>query len=411
MYAISLLDKALQKFGSDRQTALAAGVSQQAISKIRHGAKMSPELAAIVAAALGDDPDYAVKRVMLDNADPGLHARLTKAFRVAAGVAGVAVLAATVSDHGSAHAGTIKPDREHLHGQPLVDSRYIVDINGSLNAGGTQGRWPLVKGCLGAASVTSVSRRRVPRLIVCIGRIMKSVPRTLGLLLLAASTAALSQIKPDGLPASRPAGAEGSSTLDLLIDLAASAPTATARVQGNPDDAKRADRPESPSSKGAPTTAPAADVEPTQSSLTRTLQDSALAISPLPPAADQARHAASLEDPPTNTRSGVGPGQSGGSTDAAVVRYQDGADEGDSWLRSTVRYLREHRGIVLAVAAFGLLVTIGLTWLMSSAGARRSQTSHRVVGQDAKKRSGAVNPAAHGGSVRPRTLRRHRHRR
>lgn len=113
MYALALLDKARQKLGSDAKTATAAGVSRQTISAIRKGdKKLSPELAAIIASALGDDPDYAVKRVMLENAAPELLTRLQRAFRVAAGVAGAAVLAATVSVPSSAEAGTIKKDRE-----------------------------------------------------------------------------------------------------------------------------------------------------------------------------------------------------------------------------------------------------------------------------------------------------------
>lgn len=72
-YALSLLDKANEKLGSDAATARAADVSPSAITAIRKGRKkMSPELAAIIAAALGDDPDYAVKRVMIENADASM---------------------------------------------------------------------------------------------------------------------------------------------------------------------------------------------------------------------------------------------------------------------------------------------------------------------------------------------------
>lgn len=115
-YAMALLDKAKGLTGSDNATATAAGVTRQTLHAVRKGkAKLSPELGAIIAAAIGDDPDYAAKRIMLENAPPSMLARLQKAFRVAAGVAGVAVLAALTSAPYDAHAGTIKTDRDVRH--------------------------------------------------------------------------------------------------------------------------------------------------------------------------------------------------------------------------------------------------------------------------------------------------------
>lgn len=116
MYAFSLLDKAKAITGSDAKTADLAGVSRQTLNKVRHREKkLSPELAAIIAALIGDDPDYAVKRVMIENAEGDMLTRLQRAFRVAAGVVGVAVLVALGSAPSPVNAGTIKTDRDGNH--------------------------------------------------------------------------------------------------------------------------------------------------------------------------------------------------------------------------------------------------------------------------------------------------------
>lgn len=126
-YALALLDKAKQVYRSDNRTAEAAGVKRQTLHSIRSGkAKLSPELAAIIAASIGDDPDYAAKRVMIENAAPDLQARLHKAFRVAAGVVGAVGVAVAMNGNGPAHAGEIKKAREQVDCQTVVDTLHIV---------------------------------------------------------------------------------------------------------------------------------------------------------------------------------------------------------------------------------------------------------------------------------------------
>lgn len=125
MYAQVLLDKARQKWKSDAQIAAAIGVTRQSLHAFSTGkAKMPPERAALLAAALGEDADYAAKRVMVDNAEGDLHARLAKAFRVAAGVAGVAVLVALGNVPLPANAGTIRTDREDLTSEVTAQTLY-----------------------------------------------------------------------------------------------------------------------------------------------------------------------------------------------------------------------------------------------------------------------------------------------
>ncbi|WP_395703040.1 helix-turn-helix domain-containing protein [Aquabacterium sp.] len=113
-YALALIDKALERCqGNASAVARLAGIKPQSLHDIRHGKlKMSPETAAILAAAIGDDPEYSLKRVMLENATGEKLARLQKAFRVAAGVAGAAVLAAMAAAPSDSSAGTIRTDRD-----------------------------------------------------------------------------------------------------------------------------------------------------------------------------------------------------------------------------------------------------------------------------------------------------------
>jgi DNA-binding transcriptional regulator YdaS (Cro superfamily) len=115
VYSITLLDKAHEVCRSDAATARAIGVSPQLITEVRAGRKkLPPERAALLAELVGEDASYALQRVTLDNAKPELLTRLQRAFRVAAGVVGAAVLVATAAVPSSGNAGTIRTDREAL---------------------------------------------------------------------------------------------------------------------------------------------------------------------------------------------------------------------------------------------------------------------------------------------------------
>jgi len=61
--------------------ARAAGVTRQSIHAMRTGQmKMSAELAAIFATIAGENPHFAIERVMIENAKPDMATRLQKSF-------------------------------------------------------------------------------------------------------------------------------------------------------------------------------------------------------------------------------------------------------------------------------------------------------------------------------------------
>lgn len=112
MYAKALIDKARERCKSDAEVARLIGISPPVLNQIKHGSKkMSPESAAILAAAIGEDVVYAVQKVMMENARPELATRLQKAFKVAASVAGVVAGSLLAV----AHSDTEAANREATH--------------------------------------------------------------------------------------------------------------------------------------------------------------------------------------------------------------------------------------------------------------------------------------------------------
>lgn len=128
-YGISLLDKAKTRASTDAAVARELGITRQSIDVMRRTRRVSPEMAALLAAYLNEDATYAVKMVLTENAPPGLAERLNQVFRRAAGVAGVAVLAAMTSHQSPANAGMTRAGEGgfvNIARQAVLDTLYIV---------------------------------------------------------------------------------------------------------------------------------------------------------------------------------------------------------------------------------------------------------------------------------------------
>ena len=92
MYVDSLIDRALSVCGgSPAELGRRIGVSRVTAHKLAHRTmKLSPELAALMAAIVGDDPHFAMRECSIEMAAPGMAARLRAAFHAATQAAGVA---------------------------------------------------------------------------------------------------------------------------------------------------------------------------------------------------------------------------------------------------------------------------------------------------------------------------------
>jgi len=82
MYAKTLIDRAVKLcYGSQAELARRVGVTRSAIhNAIANPRKLSPELAALIAYEVHEDPHYAMVTVSIENAGPDMASRLTRAF-------------------------------------------------------------------------------------------------------------------------------------------------------------------------------------------------------------------------------------------------------------------------------------------------------------------------------------------
>ena len=118
MYGQNLIDRARKMCESDAELARKLEVSPVTVHKLRHGLmKLSPETASLLAEIVHDDPTYAATQVMIENADPNLASRLTRAFHRAAMASVAAMLLGGVSEDSRAVTS---------HDSPTVNTLYIV---------------------------------------------------------------------------------------------------------------------------------------------------------------------------------------------------------------------------------------------------------------------------------------------